>query len=246
MTKTIPLTNGQLAIVHESVFDDVNRYQWFAHKIDNTYYACRHNTQSKGERSEYIYMHRFIWKLIHGEIKNLRIEHIDSNGLNNDHITNLKTSEQNPDIQQNRKKRKGAKSQHKGITWSSYYDKWKAEIRANGKKHSLGYRKYEKDAALLYDSAAKYYYGEPAYLNFPEIETEKYKPKKAASKFRGVSLRKKDQKWIANIRINKKLKFLGSFDTQESAAAAYDREAIKEWGNDAETNFPKENYKDES
>lgn len=48
-----------------------------------------------------------------------------------------------------------------------------------------------------------------------------------SSKYTGVCWYKKTSKWIAQIRINKKLKYLGLFNCELSAAVAYNK-ALKE------------------
>jgi hypothetical protein len=57
------------------------------------------------------------------------------------------------------------------------------------------------------------------------------------SGFKGVSFRKETQKWEANIWINGKKKYLGSYGTPEDAAKAYDIQAKALW-NDCFLNFP--------
>lgn len=53
-------------------------------------------------------------------------------------------------------------------------------------------------------------------------------------RFRGVSFHKSINRWIAQIKIDGKVKFLGSFESDVDAAAAFDA-AAKELGR--ETNF---------
>ncbi len=58
------------------------------------------------------------------------------------------------------------------------------------------------------------------------------------SKYKGVSLFKKNGRWTASIRINGKSKRLGYFSTEEDAARAYDIAARANFGEFACCNFP--------
>ena len=66
--------------------------------------------------------------------------------------------------------------------------------------------------------------------------------KKTTSQYKGVYLDKRRNKWYAQIKINKKSKFLGSFDSEIEASINYDRAAILYFGVFANTNHPINNY----
>lgn len=56
------------------------------------------------------------------------------------------------------------------------------------------------------------------------------------SKYKGVSWHKKDKKWCAAIKKDRKTYFLGNFKLEEQAAAAYDWHATLKFGMFAKTN----------
>lgn len=65
----------------------------------------------------------------------------------------------------------------------------------------------------------------------------KYK-KNASSKYKGVHLLKKNNKWSVNIQVNGRNIHIGSFHSEDNAGIAYDRAAIKYFGEFAVLNFP--------
>ncbi|KAK9819767.1 hypothetical protein WJX72_002140 [[Myrmecia] bisecta] len=63
------------------------------------------------------------------------------------------------------------------------------------------------------------------------------------SQYRGVS--KNKDKWVAQIGREKRLCYLGLFETEEEAARAFDVAALRLRGEQAETNFPASDYSEE-
>ena len=66
-----------------------------------------------------------------------------------------------------------------------------------------------------------------------------YKHKPTSSIYKGVSWHKQIEKWISRIRINGKNKSLGVFNSEINAALAYNRAAIKYYGEYANLNVIK-------
>jgi hypothetical protein len=62
------------------------------------------------------------------------------------------------------------------------------------------------------------------------------------SGYKGVSWNKSCKLWQARIKIADKERSLGYYFDKISAACAYDRAAIKHFGEFAKTNFPLEDY----
>jgi hypothetical protein len=68
----------------------------------------------------------------------------------------------------------------------------------------------------------------------------KRKTAQNTSGYKGVSRRARDRRWIATIYVENRPIYLGSFETREEAADAYDDAARKHYGQFARLNFPLE------
>jgi hypothetical protein len=62
------------------------------------------------------------------------------------------------------------------------------------------------------------------------------------SKYRGVSWRTAQSCWVAAIKTDRKVTFLGTFRNEEEAAIAYDQAAVLQHGRFARLNFPQADY----
>jgi HNH endonuclease/AP2 domain len=107
--------------------------------------------------------HRVIWAIVHGAWPEDMIDHRDGDRSNN-RLANLRLAS-NTENQRNTKSLPGSSSRFLGVRWEGARDRWRAEIRANGKKVHLGYFVDETDAAMAYDAAAAKHFGEFASLN---------------------------------------------------------------------------------
>jgi len=157
--KEIFLTQNKVALVDDKDFDYLNQFKWYAERKGNTYYAARKIVVNGLKTS--IRMHTVILNIKNGLI----CDHIDHNGLNNQR-NNIRicTNRQN-----SMNKSSSGISKYLGVSPSNIDKKpWRAFIKINGKSTSLGYFKTEKDAAKIYNEAAKEHFKEFANLNILE------------------------------------------------------------------------------
>lgn len=107
-------------------------------------------------------MHREILGLPIG--REPRVDHRDSNGLNNQK-ENLRIATQ---LENSRNRARGAlnTSGYKGVCWHKRAKKWAVSIRYDGKRMHLGLFANKIAAAAVYDDAARKLFGEFAKCNF--------------------------------------------------------------------------------
>jgi hypothetical protein len=158
--KSIPLCNGQSALVDDQDYAACLRFSWYPH--DKGYARAY---VGGGRRSpQYIYLHQFI-----GGRMGLtsQVDHKDRNGLNCQR-DNLRpaTDTQN---RANSKILASNTSGYKGVSWHKRAGKWAAAIQFKGKKYHLGLFHLAAEAAEAYNAAAVKFFGEYASLN--EIPT---------------------------------------------------------------------------
>jgi len=158
--KKITANKGLSILVDDKDFDKVSDRHWCCFPARGTYYAMAQNRKS-GVRT-HVLMHR----LILTAPRNLLIDHINGNGLDN-RRENLRlcTNSQNC---QNARMRKHNKSGYRGVHWNERDKGFYARIGVNGKRIWIGFFKAAEDAAKAYDKAAIKYHGDFARLNFAE------------------------------------------------------------------------------
>jgi hypothetical protein len=123
--------------------------------------------------------------------------------------------------------------------------RWRAQITYGGKKYCLGSFDTKQEAALAYDTAAREHGGGKKPLNYDSIEAaeeaaaeaeaehtlvhdmgaepKKHRQPSVPSGFYGV--RASGKRWQAQITYGGKQHHIGSFNTKQEAALAYDRVA---------------------
>lgn len=149
----IKLTQGKVALVDKEDFEELNKYKWCANRTGNTFYALRNSLNDVNKKKHKIYMHR----LIMNPSKDMFIDHIDNDGLNNTR-KNLRIctkSENN----MNSGKQKNNTSGFKGVSWNKPKKKWIAQISINGVTTHLGYFDTAEEAYKAYCEACIKHHG---------------------------------------------------------------------------------------
>lgn len=159
MTKKIQLSQGKFALVDDDDYEYLSKWKWHFHHG----YACRNDEHyDKNGNRKPIRMHRVVMKTP----EDMEVDHLNGETTDN-RKSNLRNCFHNENMK-NMKVHRNSISGYKGVTWWKIGKKWRARIRGNGKEISLGYYDNPESAAKAYDIAAKKYFGDFAFLNFPE------------------------------------------------------------------------------
>jgi len=148
--RELPLTQGKFALVDDEDFERLSKQTW--HYNSGT---C----SVPGLSQEVLQVTGMV-------------DHRNGEGLNNQK-SNLRLCTFVQNGQNSRKTKNKTSSKYKGVYFCKQKRKWRALIgltdafKQSFQKH-LGYFLIEKEAARMYDNAARFHHGEFACLNFPE------------------------------------------------------------------------------
>ena len=139
--KTIPLTKGYVAMVDDSDYEMLVKFEWCVNVNRNAIYARRGSPRCKGKQDE-VKMHQVIMNTPKG----MQVDHIDGNGLNNQRA-NLRvvTNRQNC-----MNRHQITTSRYPGVTWNKRSGVWNAQAQVNGKHKHLGTFRTEESAYEAY------------------------------------------------------------------------------------------------
>lgn len=129
----------------------------------------------------------------------------------------------------------------KGVSYRKDSGLWRARISINGKRIILGHFNTAEEAADAYNEASGNLHGEfgkPNDIsNFQKPAVKTLRPSNFnKSGFRGVSFIKSQNRFRASIQVKKKAIIIGTFNTAEEAARAYNLKASELLGDKARLN----------
>ena len=163
--RRVSLTRGQYMIVEAEDYDRISQFSCHAQwrSTNKCFYAM------SSDAMRVIYNKRGSYSvaaLMLGLPPGTLVDHINGNGLDNRRC-NLRpaTRSQNG---MNQPKHKNNTSGYKGVSWYPKTKRWKVQIGVNRRVIHLGFRVDIKEAARLYDKAAKKYFGKFARTNAME------------------------------------------------------------------------------
>lgn len=154
----IPLSKGKFALVDETDFERVSKFNWSI--AAKRYAAYRALPENGAKNGPYVYLHRFIIGAQPGDT----VDHINHDELDN-RKGNLRIASMS---EQGRNKRRPNHntSGKKGVWWDKKRLIWRAEIKMEpGKKLYLGAFASCDEAGLAYDEAATEFFSNFAFTN---------------------------------------------------------------------------------
>jgi hypothetical protein len=152
-TALIPLTQNKVALVDRIDLEWLSRYKWCALRKGKNYYACRK------ERDCMVYMHREIMRPPPGMVVDHKKSHTLDNRRKQLRVCTLAQNRYNSRPRANR-------SGFTGIYPRG--DKWCGAVCHRGKHHHTSSFDRPIDAARARDRLAREFFGEFAWLNFPD------------------------------------------------------------------------------
>lgn len=152
--RRVPVAGGLVALVDPDDYERVAAHLWHLSGM-----SPRHRYAETEIDGRKVLMHR----LILGTPADRVVRHLDGVRLDN-RRENLRTLSPGARCH-SAKRRQGTSSRFKGVSWHVGINRWVANIAVGGRQHHIGTFTVERDAALAYNRAAAFYYGEHAFVN---------------------------------------------------------------------------------
>jgi hypothetical protein len=154
------LKSGHVVFVDDEDAYLLNHLPWRAMPVDSLFYVTATMQFLIPTREHYtVLLHRLILDAPDG----MDVDHKNHNGLDN-RRANLRVCTRQQNLANCRPGRNNT-SGYKGVSWSKQHRKWASYITVDYKKRHLGLFMEKRDAATAYNSAAFEAWGEFAYLN---------------------------------------------------------------------------------
>ena len=145
----IHATNGGIILVDAEDFPVLTKHNW----------QLFEGRAIRGARPQSIRMHRFLMSAPKG----VEVDHKNRLPWINCKW-NLRFATRSQQLA-NRSKAQKTSSKFKGVCWDKRNKKWMASIKISQRNHHLGRYESERDAAIAYNGAAMFHFGEFALLN---------------------------------------------------------------------------------
>ena len=149
----VPLTKGYEAVIDAADVPLVGGVNWHA--------AVQRDGRVYAKRSQWVdgrHLNLLLHRVIAGTPKGMDTDHKNGDGLDN-RRSNLRNATTSQNMCNQRKKANSA-SGLKGASWAGHLGKWRATIRLNGKRKSLGVFDTPEQAHAAYCKAAPDFHGE--------------------------------------------------------------------------------------
>lgn len=160
MVREIKLTKGKVALVDEEDFDILSQFNWIYNPKGYAYASIGYRVNGeRRKRYKKIYMHRMILN----PPPNMKVDHIDGNGLNNTRA-NLRIVTQGQNVI-NKRNQSNNSSGYKGVYWNKQRQKWHVRVFKNRKCLYSGFFDSVHEAGKAYNQQALKIHGEFAKLN---------------------------------------------------------------------------------
>lgn len=161
-TAIVVIKEPEIFLISLEDIDLVKRWRW---RCSNNYYLTRDGKDYtvKPVKSFKVTLHKIIVERMGLDVNNKWIDHINRNPKDN-RRNNLRVVTYQENCM-NRGISKANTSGYKGVVWVTADQKWRSQIKINGKNIVLGYHDDPKEGGILYNKAAYEHYGNIAYLN---------------------------------------------------------------------------------